>query len=410
MALLEEERPTLPPRHFGAKGKHGFELIPTLRGLCVEALSKHFRERPTFKGIPEPFQQQMMEILPSDLPLNITGALINKESYWRRCALERWQINELTEHGSSWKQLYFEKNLKEYLEEFDPAVTSAADFEELLDTSKAFVYQLVLDQLPSHMELEMLFARLPKLISLQLTYSLRNVGMDYDRSQFGMRITDAASLAKEVKATTSLTSLSLPRNLLDDDKVRILATGLKDNGTITALDLSHNKIADRGTRALAKILSPATCVLSHLNLADNQVHAEGGKFLGRAMQVNVSLRSLDLRLNRLGERGGCLLFEGMKKNSSLRTLNLSSNSLEIESARSFASLVKQNKTLTELDLSCNFFVEDGCKVLLEGLRESGVLVKLDLRENKVDEEDKRAIKEILRENLKKAKHDEYALL
>lgn len=111
-----------------------------------------------------------MDILPSDLPLNITGALINRESYWKRCSLERWPINETTNHGSSWKQLYFEKNLKEYLEEFDPAVTSAADFEELLETSRDFVYRLVLDQLPSHMELELLFAKLPKLVALQLTY------------------------------------------------------------------------------------------------------------------------------------------------------------------------------------------------------------------------------------------------
>lgn len=34
--------------------------------------------------------------------------------------------------------------------------------------------------------------------------------------------------------------LSLPRNLLDDDKVRILATGLKDNATITYLGKRDN--------------------------------------------------------------------------------------------------------------------------------------------------------------------------
>ena len=52
------------------------------------------------------------------------------------------------------------------------------------------------------------------------------------------------------QVTETLTVLSLPCNLLDDNTTRILATGLQGNATITALDLSHNKIADRGVKAV----------------------------------------------------------------------------------------------------------------------------------------------------------------
>ena len=67
------------------------------------------------------------------------------------------------------------------------------------------------------------------------------------------------------------------------------AAGLATNGTVTVLDLSHNKVADRGVKALAKLLGP-TAVLVSLDLCDNHVHADGGKYLGRALRVNSSLQ------------------------------------------------------------------------------------------------------------------------
>ena len=152
-----------------------------------------------------------------------------------------------------------------------------------------------------------------------MTYGVKEIGMDYERSLFGMKMNDVTSLAKALKVgfsfeqaaalavvalggggraverthrtatpprlavrraaltphsetprnralppsaaaertprpraqvTETLTVLSLPCNLLDDNTTRILATGLQGNATITALDLSHNKIADRGVKAV----------------------------------------------------------------------------------------------------------------------------------------------------------------
>ena len=82
--------------------------------------------------------------------------------------------------------------------------------------------------------------------------------------------------------------------------MRILAAGLQGNSTLTSLDLSHNKIADRGVKAIARLLDDR-CVVISLNLSDNHVHADGGKYFGRALKLNVSLQNLNLRLNRLGD-------------------------------------------------------------------------------------------------------------
>lgn len=41
-------------------------------------------------------------------------------------------------------------------------------------------------------------------------------------------------------------SLSLPSNLIDDDLLRLLMTGINLDISIVELNLSHNKIGDKG--------------------------------------------------------------------------------------------------------------------------------------------------------------------
>ena len=75
-----------------------------------------------------------------------------------------------------------------------------------------------------------------------LTYGLRNTGMNYDRAMFGMKLPDCRSLAKTLEKSETLVTLALPGNLLEDDKIRMIASGLVDNHSVTDLDLSHNKV------------------------------------------------------------------------------------------------------------------------------------------------------------------------
>ena len=153
------------------------------------------------------------------------------------------------------------------------------DFQYVADYIKAsqdYVFRLEIKQLLSHLDLNVLFDNLPNLSSVNLTYGVRQVGMSYERSLFGMKIADATTLASGVRNTATLTSLSLPCNLIDDDLMRMLMTGLISNNTVTELDVSHNKITNTGARLLSKILGSKS-IITFLNLCDNQIHAEGKK-------------------------------------------------------------------------------------------------------------------------------------
>ena len=103
-----------------------------------------------------------------------------------------------------------------------------------------------------------------------LHYGMRDVGMDYDRAVFGMKLSDCRSLARCLEYCETLVSLDLSCNLLDDDKLRMLASGLVNNLSVVDINLADNRIADRGVRAFAKLLH-VNSVIQIVNLSNNQV-------------------------------------------------------------------------------------------------------------------------------------------
>ena len=65
-----------------------------------------------------------MEILPTDLPLDVTCPQIEADYYWERRATERWKDVNVVEHGGKWKRLYLERNLEDEIEALDENQTN----------------------------------------------------------------------------------------------------------------------------------------------------------------------------------------------------------------------------------------------------------------------------------------------
>jgi len=398
---------SMPSTQFDVAGlyeEHALRAVvpKPLADLCVQVIAANFKNRPTLRGIPTRYINRVTELLPTSLPLEVTAPLIDDEGYWKRCALARWDKCQITDHGSSWKRLFFEKNLADFFEAFDPTKTDTEELMRTLGISKDYIFSLRLKQFLSHLDMEMVFQNVPTLCNLDMTYGVKQIGMEYERSLFGMKLHDVTSLAKALKVTETLTILALPCNLLDDNTVRILASGLLENSTLTSLDLSHNKIADRGVKAIAKLLDDR-CVLISLNLADNHIHADGGKYFGRALRSNSSLQNLNLRLNRLGDEGGKLLLEGALENGNLAQLNLSCNALDTHAAHTASQIVSSSGCMRTLDLSCNLLTEDAGHMLLKGMNSNTTLTAMDLRLNQIGVDTMQSIDDLCKKNAARAK-------
>ncbi|KAG7396113.1 T-complex-associated testis-expressed protein 1 [Phytophthora boehmeriae] len=371
------------PDHGATKTAVSSTAIPSLLLMCLKIISDRFRLQPKAQNVPRQFLPEVMARLPLNLDVCVTAPCVTDENYWKRCCLSKtqWKNIQITDHGLTWKQLFLEKHLKDLLEDFDSSTGDHDHLMAVVEASSEFIFTLELDQLLSHLDMNEVCAQLRNLTRLRLTYGVKQIGMKYERMLFGMKISDATNLSHVIKASTSLTTLWLPSNLLDDDLLRMLMTGLVKNTTITSLDLSHNKLTNHGARLLAKLLGPES-VITTLKLCDNQIHAEGGRYLSRGLKYNTSLVELDLRLNRLTDDGGRMLLEGLVEHTSLTNLNLSSNMLGKDSAEALAEILSDTVTpLQSIDLSSNSLSESDGDMLLQGLQQNSAVIALDLRQN-----------------------------
>lgn len=157
--------------------------------MCVTIAARTFALNPTFEGLDARTIERIVDLLPLDLHVEMAGKVIMNESYWRRRSQARWENCDIAGHGRSWKQLYFEKNIEDALETFDPESSDISQLRRLLLFSRKYVSMIRIQQLPSHIDLTTLFDGLgSSLRALVLSYGMKNVAMDYDRSLFGMKV------------------------------------------------------------------------------------------------------------------------------------------------------------------------------------------------------------------------------
>ena len=378
IVLEEKKRPTQASLNRPPNPSH-----EKLVDKCIRVVVENFDKRPVREVIPPPLMAEITKSLNTNLSPIIGAKYIYNESYWKRCCVDKygWHNCNLSEHNLLWKQLYFEKLIQEKLEDFDAVTDHIEDLYELIDACMDYIFTINFKQLPSHLELYEICSLLPNLSKLDIVYGIKKVGMNYERMLFGMKISDATSLAKVFDQSETLTTVVLSGNLIDDDLLRMLMTGLINNNTITHLDVSHNRITNHGARLLSKLLGENS-VLTTLNLSDNQVHAEGGRYLARGLRENDSLLQLNVGLNRLTDEGCSLLLEGLRDNVSLTDLNVGSNAAGPQSAQVLFSILRDPEHhLQTLDISGNDLDAEQFELMRISMANNRSLTSLDLRRN-----------------------------
>jgi Ran GTPase-activating protein (RanGAP) involved in mRNA processing and transport len=222
---------------------------------------------------------------------------------------------------------------------------------------------------------------MPNLTRLEVAYGVNKIGMNYERMLFGMKIADATALAKAFSRSSTLTTVILTGNLIDDDLLRMLMSGLIKNHTITSLDLSHNKITNHGTRLLSKLLGENS-VLTTLDLADNHIHADGGRYIARGLRENDSLLHLNLRLNQLQDEGCQMLLESLQENRCLVDLHIGSNHAGHMAMQTLCTILRSPQcNLQVINISGNNLSSEHFDLLHISLLNNKTVRCLDMRSN-----------------------------
>ncbi|XP_067320371.1 dynein regulatory complex subunit 5 [Anolis sagrei] len=404
-------------------------IVPLLTELCIQHIINNFEKNPILDRLLPEHQKKVLEKVSTSLPLTVTANLISDEGYWKRCCTQRWTVCDVSHYGNSWKQMFFERHLENILKFYIPDTTSPNQVLDIIPLCKEYVRRLEIDQFlppvkldqkkedeeasdtesdaeidePSmdHFDMSMLIPALPHLEELHLSYGVKDCGMNFEWNLFEFTYRDCSSLANALTKCQALKVFKLTRSKVDDEKARLLIKHLLDHPTLIELDLSHNLIADRGARAVGKLINCSNLIT--LNLCDNRIRAQGAQAIAHALSKNSTLTCLNMRLNSIEDEGGQAICNALLVNSTLTTLHLGSNELSEPTATLFSQVLAQNVTLTHINLSCNHIGLDGGKQLLEGMSDNTTVVEFDLRLAEVGQESEYLINQTIKTNREQAR-------
>ena len=136
---------------------------------------------------------------------------------------------------------------------------------------------------------------------------------------------------------------SLSSNYLYAVGAAALAPALAANGSLTALDLSVNKLKDEGVSTVCQaIQSNKETKLASLNFHHNDIGPVGANAVAAMVAVTGSLTSLDVRSNNIAGDGAAQLSAAVLGNLKIKMFN------EIPIKEMYAN------SITELASSCDW--------------------------------------------------------
>lgn len=197
-----------------------------------------------------------------------------------------------------------------------------------------------------------------------------------------LNVDEVELLASGLRENRSISSLRLTYCGLKDDHMIVLESALEGNSVLTSLGLGGNdELGWPSILALGRFLNSATCSLRILSLDSCFIGNEKFTLLQSAIKNASNLRQLDLSYNDLTEVSAPRLEELFTTNTSLTDLDLASNWLRSPGVANLALGLSRNSSLRKLDLKGNEMGAEGAVSLANALKVNSVLQTLHIHHN-----------------------------
>src|ERR1700729_120298 len=109
----------------------------------------------------------------------------------------------------------------------------------------------------------------------------------------------ANEITENLVLDTSVTHLVVVEYFTDLAQIQRLGGFLKNNDTITDIDLTGNEIGTEGAKVIADALK-VNHTITNINLHGNKIGTEGAKVIIDALKVNHTIVNIDLLGNHIG--------------------------------------------------------------------------------------------------------------
>lgn len=176
----------------------------------------------------------------------------------------------------------------------------------------------------------------------------------------GFKVASAAVIATLIKTNAAVTALNLADNPLGAKAGLVLADAVRANTSLTALDLSFTDLGDVGVSSLAKGLqlndSLIMLTLQGRYKGDN-IGPRGAVALADAIANGCnSLLELNLGINCLRDKGAAVIADALRESEHpLRSLILANNKVGAVGSEAIAAYIHASSSLTALDARFNVF-------------------------------------------------------
>lgn len=183
---------------------------------------------------------------------------------------------------------------------------------------------------------------------------------------------------------------------------RILLRALQANTSVQSLDLADNGLDDVCGEYVGDMLARNTTLL-RLSLEGNDLGAKSAAHIGRALEVNHTLQHLSLESNPLGRDGQQArtgleaLARGLARNRALRAAFLFRTELGAQGAHTVVQALEDNHTLTVLDLGATGVTTRDQEALDAKLSANRELFDAHLRERRAERRKLRSEEQARRE-------------
>ena len=182
-----------------------------------------------------------------------------------------------------------------------------------------------------------------------------------------------------LKLNVSCTSITAT-----DPVSKYLTTMLQLNKSLTHLDLSSNKkFSDSGACCIFEALQSVDTTLVNLNLSNCGMTVSAIGSLTKMLQINSSLKFLNISRNHLSDSGAQCIFECLQHNAMLIKLSLRKTCItaDPDTARSFAKMIHENKSLTHLDITRNDSMSENSQELDDASSLDDTIIHADDEDN-----------------------------
>ncbi|XP_010020109.1 PREDICTED: leucine-rich repeat-containing protein 74 [Nestor notabilis] len=220
-----------------------------------------------------------------------------------------------------------------------------------------------------------------------VSYFIQNMAKSYiNLNHYGLGPKGVKAIAIALVSNECVTHLELEDNCMLAEGAICIAEMLRENSTLQELNISNNHLDTAGAEAIANLLLDNMSFLHTIQLSGNNFGEESALYFSEALMSNFQVKELDLSHNEFSEKGGQLLGQMLDSNSKLEILDLSWNHLRRKGTVALGKGLRGNGALKILNLSWNGIGNEGANALGEVLKANDMLVHLDISNNQINNE------------------------